>query len=126
MTSVLIVGIDPSVVDTTDPAISPGITRESIARGLQETLADMRARGWTAAMCAIKPDESAETTIADTLRERAWDVVVIGAGVRLPPRNLHLFERVVNAIHHGAPSAQIAFNSSPESSAEAAQRWLVR
>jgi hypothetical protein len=35
-----------------------------------------------------------------------------------------LFERVVNAIHKGAPGSAIAFNTRPEDTAEAAARWL--
>jgi hypothetical protein len=65
-----------------------------------------------------------ETAIAADLRQEVWDVVVIGAGVRMPPRNLLLFERVVNAVHRGAPNAHIAFNTTPIDSADAAQRWL--
>ena len=103
MPKVLIVGLDPAVVDVNDPAIPGGTTAESIAHGLQETLADMRGRGWTAAFCSIHPDETAEQAIAESLRQEAWDVVVIGGGVRVPPRNLLLFERVVNAVHSGAP-----------------------
>ena len=124
MTTVLIIGVDPRVVDPDDPAVPRGTTPESIARGLEETLADMHGRGWTAAHCAILPDDDVETTIADCLRQRAWDVVVIGAGVRMPPQNLQLFERVVNSVHRGAPNAQIAFNTNPRDSADAAKRWL--
>jgi len=124
MSAVLIIGLDPGVVDVNDPAIPRGTTPELIARGLEEALADMRERGWTAAFCPILPDESAERTIADSLGQHAWDVVVIGAGVRMPPRNLQLFERVLNAVHRGAPNAQIAFNVSPRDSADAAQRRL--
>lgn len=34
------------------------------------------------------------------------------------------FETVVNAVREGAPGTPIAFNSGPDTSAEAAQRWL--
>jgi hypothetical protein len=50
--------------------------------------------------------------------------VVIGAGVRLPPQSLTVFEAVVNAVHKAAPAAVIAFNTRPEDSADAAARWL--
>jgi hypothetical protein len=42
--------------------------------------------------------------------------VVIGGGVRLPPRNLALFEVVINAIRKAAPGAAIAFNTRPDDS----------
>jgi hypothetical protein len=50
--------------------------------------------------------------------------VVIGAGVRLPPQSLAVFEAVVNAVHKAAPAAVIAFNTRHEDSADAAARWL--
>jgi hypothetical protein len=49
---------------------------------------------------------------------------VIGAGVRLPPNLLTLFEQVVNAIRRAAPQAAIAFNTRPEDSGAAAARWI--
>jgi hypothetical protein len=53
-----------------------------------------------------------------------YDCVVIGAGVRLPPRGLAIFEVVINAVHKAAPGAAIAFNTRPDDSADAAARWL--
>jgi hypothetical protein len=58
------------------------------------------------------------------LASASCDCVVIGAGVRLPPQGLVLFEAVVNAVHRAAPAATIAFNTRPEDSADAAARWL--
>jgi len=51
--------------------------------------------------------------------------VVIGGGVRLPPRNLALFEVVIDAIRKAAPAAAIAFNTRPDDSADAAARGLA-
>ena len=53
-----------------------------------------------------------------------YDCVVIGAGVRLPPKSLFLFEAIVNAVRKAAPNTSIAFNTVPEDSADAAARWL--
>lgn len=124
MTAVLVIGLDPRLVDPADPAVPPGTTPESVAQGLETTLAEMRGRGWIAAHCSIVPDDSLEDTIAGSLQQQAWDVVVIGAGVRVPPQNLQLFERVVNAVRRCAPQAHITFNTTPRDSAQAAQRGL--
>ena len=83
----------------------------------------MRARGWEAGFCSILTDESAEATIATSLAE-PWDCIVIGGGIRIPSRVLPLFERVINAVHRGAIGTPIAFNNSPNDSADAAARWL--
>jgi hypothetical protein len=58
--------------------------------------------------------------VAQRLSTTAYDCVVIGAGVRLPPKSLLLFEAIVNAVHKAAPNTSIAFNTVPEDSADAA------
>ena len=124
MTNVLIIGVDPSVVDPSDPAVPPGTTPETIAQGIEAALEDMRQRDWHAVHCAILPDATAEETIANCLKQASWDVVVIGGGVRVPPQYLILFERVIAAVRKGAPHSAIAFNTSPKDSSDAALRWL--
>ena len=58
------------------------------------------------------------------LKGAAYDCVVIGGGLRIPPKSLALFEMVVNVVHKAAPAATIAFNTRPEDTAEAAARQL--
>jgi hypothetical protein len=84
----------------------------------------MSARGWFAENCFISPDETAIPTVERRLAADRYDCVVVGAGVRLPPRRLALFEALVNAIHRTAPQTAIAFNTRPEDSGAAAARWI--
>ena len=72
----------------------------------------------------IRPDETAGPTLQQ-LRSTNYDCVIIGGTVRLPPRNLALFEVVINAIRKTAPGAAIAFNTRPDDSADAAARWVA-
>jgi hypothetical protein len=124
MKRVLLVGLDPGTVDYSDPALPPGMTAEKIHAGVKLALADMAARGWQAECCFIRPDETAVSTVERRLAGGRYDCVVVGAGVRLPPNRLMLFEAVVNAIHGAAPQAAIAFNSRPEDTGAAAARWI--
>jgi hypothetical protein len=124
MKRVLLVGLDPMTVDFSDPALPPGMTAEKIHAGIKLALADMSGRGWTAENCFINPDETAIATVERRVASGRYDCVVIGAGVRLPPSRLALFEALVNAIHRAAPAAAIAFNSRPEDSGAAAARWI--
>lgn len=127
MKRVLLVGLRPETVDYGDPALPPGLSAEKIHAGIALTLRDMTARGWQAESCLIEPDPTAaEREIERRLATTACDCVVIGAGVRLPPNSLVLFESVINAVHRAAPGATIAFNSRPEDSADAAARGLRR
>ena len=124
MKRVLLVGFQPETVDFSDPALPPGMTAEKIHAGVKFALADFVGRGWHAEICFINPDETAVPTVERCLAGDAYDCVVIGAGVRLPPNRLVLFEAVVNAIHRAAPLAAIAFNTRPDDSGAAAARWI--
>jgi hypothetical protein len=124
MKRVLLVGLDPATVDFSDPALPPGMTAEKIHVGVKVALADMGERGWQAENCFINPDETAEHVVERRLAEGRYDCVVIGAGVRLPPSRLVLFEAVVNAIHRAAPGAALAFNTRPEDTGAATARWI--
>ena len=74
--------------------------------------------------CYIRPDKTAGQTVERQLASKSYDCVVIGAGVRLPPKSLADFEVVINAVHRCAPTATIALNTRPDDSADAAGRWL--
>ena len=124
MKRVLLVGLDPATVDFSDPVLPPDMTAEKIHSGVKIALADMSGRGWVAENCYINPDETAVSTVERRLAAARYDWVVVGAGVRLPPSRLALFEAVVNAIHRAAPQAAIAFNTRPEDTGTAAARWI--
>ena len=124
MVRVLLVGYDPEAVDYSDPALPPGINAEKIRAGITLALKQVADRGWQGDLCLIRPDEMAVQTVERHLASANYDCVVIGAGVRLPPKSLVLFEAIINAIHRGAPAAAIAFNTRPQDSADAAARWL--
>jgi hypothetical protein len=124
LTRVLFVGQQPETVDFSDPAIPPGFNAEKIHAGIAIAITKMAERGWQADPCMILPDETAGLMVEKQLATTTYDCVVIGAGIRLPPKSLSLLETVINAVRKGAPNAPIAFNTRPEDTAEAAARWL--
>ena len=124
MTRVLLLGYDPETVDFSDPALPPGMTVEKVHAGIAIAMKQFADRGWEADVCLIRPDESAGPAVESELASKSYDCVVIGAGVRLPPRGLALFETVINAVRKAAPGTAIAFNTRPDDSADAAARWL--
>jgi len=125
MTRILLLGLDPETVDYSDPSLPPGVTAEKVRAGIAVALKQFTERGWESDVGYIRPDESAGPTVERQLRSANYDCVVIGAGVRLPPRHLALFEVVINAIRKVAPGAAIAFNTRPDDSADAAARWVA-
>jgi hypothetical protein len=124
MPRILFVGQKPETVDFSDPALPPGFDAAKINAGIAVAVAKIEERGWQGDTCMIVPDETAGPMLERQLHSARYDCVVIGAGLRLPPKSLVLFELVVNAVHKAAPSAAIAFNTRPEDTAEAAARQL--
>jgi len=124
MKQVLFVGQIPGTVDFSDPALPPGFNAEKIQAGIDIAAAKIAERGWKGDLCMIAPDAAGIATLEKQLASATYDCVVIGGGMRLPPKSLWLFEKVVNAVHKSAPGCAIAFNTHPEDTAEAAARWL--
>ena len=124
MTRVLLLGLDPATVDFSDPALPPGMTAEKVHAGIAVAQKQFAERGWEGDVGLIRPDETAGPAVERLLASKIYDCVVVGAGVRLPPRGLALFEVVINSIRKAVPGAAIAFNTRPDDSADAAARWL--
>lgn len=116
MPAVLILGIAP--------AHAPGVDAAALHGALEAERGRLAADAIEAEMCLLDLDGTPEATVDDVLAQRAWDVVVIGGGIRKPEPLLKFFEYVVNSVRRLAPQAAIAFNSSGGDSAEAARRWL--
>jgi hypothetical protein len=121
----LLLGIDPEAVDFSDPALPPGMSVEKVHAGIAVAQKGFTDHGWESDVGYILPDETAGPAVEGLLRSTNYDCVVIGGGVRLPPRNLTLLEIVINAIRKAAPDAAIAFNTRPDDSADAAARWVA-
>jgi hypothetical protein len=103
------------------PGWDPEPVVAAIARG-QARFADHDIE---ADLCLVAPDdEDAEGAIVEALTRRDYACVVVGGGIRKHEPLLELFEKVVTLIRLHAPSAAIAFNSTPEDTADAALRWL--
>ena len=124
MTRVLFVGQAPDTVDYSDPALPSGLSAEKIQAGIDLAAAKIAERGWIADLCMIPPDAAGIAILEKQLASATYDCVVIGGGMRLPPKSLLLFEKVVNTVHKAAPGSTLAFNTVPEDTAEAAARWL--
>jgi hypothetical protein len=125
MSRILLLGLDPETVDFSDPALPPGMSVEKVHAGIAVALKQFTERGWESDVGYIRPDETAGPAVERQLRSTNYDCVVVGGGVRLPARNLGLFEVVINTIRQVAPGAAIAFNTGPHDSADAAARGLA-
>ena len=125
MARILLVGLDPDTVDFSDPALPPGMNADKVRAGIAVAVKQFTERGWESDVGYIVADGTAGSAVERQLRSASYDCVVIGAGVRLPPRHLALLEVLINTIRTAAPDAAIAFNTRPDDSADAAARGLA-
>jgi len=124
---ILIVGQDPDTVDFTAPGIIPGMTADKVRAGVDAAKAALEALGHACDVLHVPPaPDVAADQLAEALAGAAYDVVVIGAGIRNPPANLLLLETLLNGVHRAAPGARIAFNTRPDDTDAAALRWIGR
>jgi hypothetical protein len=125
MPRILFVGQKPETVDFSDPSLPPGFDAGKINAGIAVAVAKIKERSWQGDTCMITPDEAGKAMLEKQLKSAAYDCVVIGGGLRVPPKSLALFETVVNVVHKAAPNAAIAFNTRPEDTADAAARQFA-
>jgi len=117
----LAIGLDPAFADfTAFPQFTPDMFRSYIDVQLDR----LRDAGFDVVSCLIDTGETAEAVLAAALKSSRFDCVVIGAGLRLPPDRLPLFEKVLNLVHALAPAARVCFNTTPADTAEAVRRWI--
>lgn len=117
---ILMVGWHPTVVDYSK---YPGLTAEKLDGALRADEAKLKDQGYDASIGFIYSGETATDQLVTTLKETAFDVVLIGAGVRKDDEHFLVFENLINVVHEFAPKARIAFNTGPTDSDAAIQRW---
>jgi hypothetical protein len=119
--AVFAIGIDPALLDFSG---HPQLTSELVRSYIDAELQRLREQGYDVTSCLIDLGETAEQVAAAALASGNFDCVVIGAGLRVPPERMLLFEKVLNLVHRLAPRASICFNTTPADTAEAVRRWI--
>jgi hypothetical protein len=119
--SVISIGLHPDVVNY---SLFPGLTHEKLTQDLKAQEEQLQKLGFDTTFCLVDLGETAEQVVRTTLQGKHYDAVVIGAGVRLPPPHLALFEKLINAVHEHAPGAKICFNTRADDTAAALLRWV--
>ena len=124
--SVLVIGLQPTLIDFSAPdyAAFPGLDAAKVLAALKADEDRLNSLGYDVQMCLSDFGETAETVVLDHLKRKRFDCVLIGAGVRTIRKNFILFEKLINVVHAHAPQAKLCFNTKPNDTAEAVQRWL--
>lgn len=123
MQTILIIGADPVIF--TDDQLPPGMTRDMIRDGLIKSRDHLRAKGHAAEILWTTSADQIAGELEAAVQGRRYDVMVVGAGLRVLPFMAMHFEHLMNAILRFAPGVRLAFNSKPDDSAAAAERALA-
>ena len=119
-TRAVLIGWNPDVVDYSK---WPGLTPEKLTAALEGDRNKLNDLGYDANLLFMDDAETAFDVVREALTQQHYDCVLIGAGVRTVDEHFIVFERLVNAVHESAPNAKICFNTNPNDTAEAVQRW---
>ena len=122
--SVLVVGLDPSLIDFSQPGYPPDMNTTKVLAGIKSSSDELTRLGYSVQTCFTDFGETAEAVVKSQLKQKRFDCVMIGAGVRTVPSNFLLFEKLVNVVHEHAPQAKLCFNQLPSDTAEAVKRWV--
>lgn len=122
--SVLVIGLDPTLIDFSRPGYAAGMDATKVLAGLKSSEDELTRLGYSVQMCLTDFGETAEAVVQSQLQQKRFDCVLIGAGVRTNPDNFILFERLINAVHEHAPQARLCFNTMPSDTAAAVKRCL--
>jgi hypothetical protein len=122
--SVLVVGLDPALIDFSKPGYPPGMSTAKVLAGIKSSEDELTGLGYSVKTCLTDFGETAEAVVQSQLKQKRFDCVLIGAGVRTNPSNFMLFEKLVNVVHAHAPQAKLCFNQLPSDIGDAVRRWL--
>jgi hypothetical protein len=122
--SVLVIGLDPALIDFSQPGYAPGMDATKVLAGLKASEDELIGLGYSVQTCLTDFGETAEAVVQSQLKRKRFDCILIGAGVRANPSNFMLFEKLINVVHEHAPQAKICFNTLPSDTAAAVKRWL--
>jgi DNA-binding LacI/PurR family transcriptional regulator len=122
--SVLVIGLDPALIDFSQSGYAPGMDATKVLAGLKSSEEELTRFGYSVQMCLTDFGETAEAVVRSQLKQKRFACILIGAGVRTNPSNFMLFEKLINVVHEHAPQAKLCFNTVPSDTAAAVQRWL--
>ena len=101
--SVLLVGLDPDIVDYTKSPV-PGLTAAKVRAAVEADSAKLQTLGYSVKSLYVDDGKTAEAVLADALAASRYDCIMIGAGLRIVPPYFLLFEKLINVVHQHAPA----------------------
>jgi hypothetical protein len=122
-TRVLQVGLDPAVIDFSP---WPGETAQLLWDRIRASGDELRGAGFEVDLCLVGLDPPSAGAAVRRALSTAYQVVEIGAGLRMSREHTEVLEWVVDAVVGAGDGVRVCFNTSPETTLEAVRRAVAR
>lgn len=123
MKQVLLIGLEPTLIKHGYEKFS-NLDPQKVLEGIKNEIETGLNLGYKIEPCFINPDGSDIGNITKKISQKQFDCIVIGAGIRIIPEHLLLFEKVINLVHQNVPDSRICFNTNPTDTVEAINRMI--
>jgi len=118
---VLLVGLDPDIVDYSKSPV-PGLTAAKVHAAVEGEKAKLESLGYSVKSLYVERWEDRGECPGC---RNEYDCIMVGASLRIVPPYFFLFEKLINVIHRNAPaSTKVCFNTNPSDTADAVLRWV--
>eukprot|EP01117_Protostelium_nocturnum_P019206 TRINITY_DN826_c0_g1_i1.p1 TRINITY_DN826_c0_g1~~TRINITY_DN826_c0_g1_i1.p1 ORF type:complete len:158 (-),score=33.01 TRINITY_DN826_c0_g1_i1:75-548(-) len=101
----------------------PAEVKPRIEKMLEQAGTEISKAGYEFEYFGAAPEDGSQPLIAK-LKEKKFDGICIGFGVRSQPQLTVFFEDLVNAVMKNSVHSQLIFNTAPENTLEAIKRRL--
>jgi len=123
MKKFLLIGLDPESIDYSAPGVPAGMTAEKLLGTIKDAQKHFADQGDHLDNCKVKPDGSAEATVTAQLARATYNCILIGGGIQ-DPKNMEMFERILNSILRHASGIPIGLVDLPKDAPETVARVL--
>ena len=93
---VLLVGLDPDIVDYTKSPV-PGLTAVKVRNAVEADIAKLETLGYSVKSLYVDDGKTAEAVLTEALAAGGFDCIMIGAGLRVVPPYFLLFEKLIKS-----------------------------
>lgn len=125
--SILIIGADPDdvgIISNPYQAEHESLIPSNVHKEIQAEKKAIEDSGFLAEMFLVTRQKDSVKAISFSLQNKSYDLILIGAGVRVIPDYLSTFEEVINTVHRQAPRSETLFSTAYNTLYEALQRKM--
>src|SRR5512135_400422 len=92
--SVLVIGLDPTLIDFSQPGYAPGMDATKVLAGLKSSEDELTRLGYSVQMCLTDFGETAEAVVQSQPKQKRFDCILNRGRSTNEPKQLHAVREV--------------------------------